>query len=51
MKSRPIFLVLIFSILCGFVYAGTRGVIVLTDGSVVYGEFLKLLDHPKVKEI
>jgi hypothetical protein len=38
MKPRPIFLVLIISIFCGLAYAGTRGEIVLTDGSVVYGE-------------
>jgi len=38
MKSRSIFIALIFSILCGFAYAGTRGEIVLTDGSVLYGE-------------
>ena len=38
MKLRSILLVLIFSILCGSAYAGTRGEIVLTDGSVVYGE-------------
>lgn len=38
MKSHAILLILIFSILCGSAYAETRGEIVLTDGSVLYGK-------------
>jgi hypothetical protein len=45
MKSRMILLTILLVTLWGLAYAGSRGEIVLTDGSVIYGEILSVQNN------